>query len=162
MDIISVKRLQMLHPKLRDEAIALFGEAECALKGRAKPRITFALRSFKEQQALYDQGRTKPGPIVTNAKPGASFHNYGLAIDFALIIDGVKAVWDNKTDYDADLIPDWMEVVKVYKEHGWEWGGDWKTISDMPHLQKTFGYRWQTLLEMYNRGMKDDNDYVLI
>lgn len=162
MDIISVKRLQQLHPKLRDEAIGLFGEAECALSGRAKPRVTFSLRTFQEQQALYEQGRTKPGPIVTNAKPGSSFHNYGLAIDFALIIDGVTASWNDLKDFDGDRVADWMEVVKIFKEHGWEWGGDWKTIIDKPHLQKTFGYTWRQLLDRHNLGTVDKNGYVII
>lgn len=162
MDLISVKRLQQLHPKLRDEAIALFAEAECALSGRAKPRVTFSLRTFQEQQALYEQGRTRPGPIVTNAKPGSSFHNYGLAIDFALIIDGVSVSWDALKDYDGDRVADWMEVVKVFKAHGWEWGGDWQTITDKPHLQKTFGFTWRQLLDKHNLGTTDKNGYVII
>jgi peptidoglycan L-alanyl-D-glutamate endopeptidase CwlK len=162
MDSVSFKRLQLLHPKLRDEAIALFGDAECALKGRAKPRITFTYRTFVEQQALYDQGRTKPGPIVTNARPGASYHNYGLAIDFALIIDGMKAVWDTQSDFDQDKVPDWMEVVNIYKKAGWEWGGEWRTLKDYPHLQKTFSHKWQDLLMLHNAGKVDKDGYVLI
>lgn len=162
MDIISVRRLQQLHPKLRDEAIGLFAEAECALSGRAKPRVTFGLRTFQEQQALYEQGRSKPGPIVTNAKPGSSFHNYGLAIDFALIIDGQTASWNDLKDYDGDRVADWMEVVNIFKAHGWEWGGDWKSIIDKPHLQKTFGLTWRQLLDRHNLGTIDKNGYVII
>lgn len=41
------------------------------------------LRSFVTQEALYVQGRTKPGDIVTWARPGLSYHNYGLATDWA-------------------------------------------------------------------------------
>lgn len=161
MDAISVGRLQTLHPKLRDEAIALFKKAEDALTGKAKPRIVFALRSMAEQQAIYDQGRTKKGPIVTNAKPGASFHNWGLAIDFALIINGKEVSWDTVKDYDDDHKSDWMEVVSIFKAAGWEWGGDWKSIKDYPHLQKTFGQRWQDLLALYNDG-KVKEGYVII
>lgn len=161
MDAISLSRLQKLHPKLRDEAIRLFADAECALKGRAKPRITFGLRTMQEQQALYNQGRTTPGNIVTNAKPGASYHNWGLAIDFALIVDGKTVSWDINRDFDGDHMPDWMEVVNIFKKSGWEWGGNWTSLKDYPHLQKTFGFKWQTLLKMYGEGKVKDG-YVLI
>lgn len=161
MDAISLTRLQKLHPKLRDEAIRLFADAECKLTGRAKPRITFGLRTMAEQQALYNQGRTTPGNIVTNAKPGASFHNWGLAIDFALIIDGKTVSWDIGKDFDGDHLADWMEVVNIFKAAGWEWGGNWTSLRDYPHLQKTFGYKWQTLLGLYNQGKMKDG-YVVI
>lgn len=160
MDKISVGRLQLLHPRLRDEAISLWGDAECRLNGRAMPRVTFSLRTMKEQQALYNQGRVTPGPVVTNAKPGQSYHNWGLAIDFALILDGKTAVWDTKTDFDKDKIPDWMEVVNVFKAAGWEWGGDWTSLKDYPHLQKNFGHNWRELLALYNTGNVDTDGYV--
>lgn len=161
MDAISLTRLQKLHPKLRDEAIRLFADAECKLTGRAKPRITFGLRTMAEQQALYNQGRTTPGNIVTNAKPGASFHNWGLAIDFALIVDGKTVSWDINKDFDGDHLSDWMEFVNVFKAAGWEWGGEWRTLKDYPHLQKTFGFKWQDLLSRYTNG-KVQNGYVII
>lgn len=161
MDAISLSRLQKLHPKLRDEAIRLFADAECALKGRAKPRITFGLRTMAEQQALYNQGRTTPGNIVTNAKPGASYHNWGLAIDFALIVDGKTVSWDINKDFDGDHLSDWMEVVNIFKKAGWEWGGNWASLKDYPHLQKTFGQKWQNLLALYNSGNKDSAGYVI-
>lgn len=161
MDKISYDRLQKLHPKLRDEAIRLFADAECALKGRAKPRITFTLRTMAEQQALYDQGRTKPGSIVTNAKPGASYHNWGLAIDFALIIDGKTVSWDIAKDFDGDKLADWMEVVNVFKKAGWEWGGDWQSFKDYPHLEKRFGLHWRELLKRHTAGQMKDG-YVII
>ena len=44
-------------------------------------RLTSGVRSFQAQGELYAQGRSKPGKIVTNAKPGMSLHNYGLAAD---------------------------------------------------------------------------------
>lgn len=78
-DQISIDRIKKLHP----EAISLFQrfieEAEDTLN--ITLRITQGLRTFEEQNALYAQGRTKPGSKVTNAKAGQSFHNYGQAID---------------------------------------------------------------------------------
>lgn len=161
MDKISALRINQLHPKLRNEALAILADVENRLTGRAQMRITFGLRTFDEQAELYNLGRTKANPdgktklkplgnIVTNAKAGQSNHNYGLAVDFALIVDGKTAVWDTKTDFDNDLIPDWMEVVAVFKAHGWAWGGDWKSFKDYPHFEKTFGYGVSALLAKHN------------
>ncbi|KAA1180928.1 M15 family metallopeptidase [Paenibacillus sp. B2(2019)] len=102
--------------------------------------ITQGLRTIAEQDALYVQGRTKPGSIVTNAKGGTSYHNYGLAIDFALLLlDGKQVSWDLKRDGDGDKVADWTEVVQEAKALGFEWGGDFVSIKDAPHFQMTFG-----------------------
>lgn len=152
MDQLSLQRIQLLHPKLREEAAQIMEEvAQATSTPTSFCRITFTLRSFVEQQAIYDQGRTKPGKKVTNAKPGQSLHNYGVAIDIAWVLNGKDASWDVKKDWDGDKQADWMEVVAIFRKHGWEWGGDWRTFKDMPHFQKTFGNSWQTLLAKYNK-----------
>ena len=106
---------------------------------------------------MYAQGRTKPGSIVTNAKGGSSFHNYGLAIDFAIMYDKDKngsyevLSWDTNYDFDKDGVKDWQEVVIPFKRLHYTWGGDWKSIKDDPHLEKTFGYTWQELFAKYTK-----------
>ena len=140
MDTISLARIELLHPKLRTEAKEIYITIYNALKGRAAVRFTHTLRTIAEQDALYAQGRTKPGKKVTNAKGGQSYHNYGLAIDICLIIDDKEASWDTLKDYDGDGISDWMEAVAIFKSRGWEWGGEFKSIKDAPHFQKTFGF----------------------
>jgi len=139
MDTITLARIELLHPKLRTEAKEIYIAIYNALKGRAAVRFTHTLRTIAEQEALYALGRTKPGKKVTNAKGGSSFHNYGLAIDICLIIDGKDVSWETLKDYDGDKVADWMEVVAIFKSRGWEWGGDFKSIKDAPHFQKTFG-----------------------
>lgn len=138
MDQVTLNRIQLLHPKVREEALDIYKKICKALTGRATCRFTHTLRTFQEQDELFKQGRTKPGKIVTNAKGGQSYHNYGLAIDFCLIINGKEASWDSVTDFDADKVADWIEIVRIFKAHGWEWGGDWR-FKDLPHVQKTFG-----------------------
>jgi len=89
--------------------------------------VTQGLRTFAEQQALYDQGRTKPGPIVTNALPGSSWHNFGLAFDVAELV-GEK--------YHYPLSPAWWtHVGELGKSLGLEWGGDFHTFVDRPHFE---------------------------
>ena len=56
--------------------------------------IVQSFRSAAEQARLYAQGRTAPGPIVTHAKPGTSYHEFGLAFDVAVLKDG-KPTWPN-------------------------------------------------------------------
>lgn len=166
-DSKTLERIALLHPKLREEATEMYEEICQRLTGKAMCRFSFTLRTFAEQDALYAQGRTKPGKVVTKAKGGLSMHNYGLAIDVVLLLDrdgdGVhtEASWDTKGDYDADGVSDWMEIVQVFKEHGWEWGGDWK-FYDAPHFQKTFGKSVRELLALYNAKKVDANNYVLI
>ncbi|WP_379161398.1 M15 family metallopeptidase [Paenibacillus sp. sgz5001063] len=102
--------------------------------------ITQGLRTFAEQNALYEQGRTKPGNVVTNARGGHSNHNFGVAIDFALLTnDGRTVSWDTKLDGDRDGLADWNEVVALAKALGFAWGGDFKSIYDAPHFEMTFG-----------------------
>lgn len=162
LDDITLKRIQLLHPKLRDEAMQIYAEISSNLTGRAMCRFTFTLRTFAEQSAIYAQGRTTAGPRVTNAKAGQSYHNYGLAVDIAMIVDGKTASWDTRTDWDKDGTSDWMECVRVFKKYGWEWGGDWKSFKDLPHFQKTFGHTWSKLLLLHNSGKRDKAGYVFI
>lgn len=163
----TLERIQLLHPKLRDEALVMYDEVIASLTGSALCRFSYTLRTFAEQDGLFAQGRTKPGKVVTNAKGGQSYHNYGLAIDIVLLVDKDKngsfeaASWDAKTDFDKDGKADWMEVVQVFKRFGYEWGGDWKFL-DLPHFQKTFGKSIYELRALHTAGKVDKNGFVLI
>jgi peptidoglycan LD-endopeptidase CwlK len=95
--------------------------------------ITQGIRTIKEQDALFEHGRTLPGKIVTNARGGYSYHNFGLAFDFC-VCDIVA----------GKLIPNWYvdkrwkRVGEIGKSLGLEWGGDWTSFIDYPHFQLTF------------------------
>lgn len=134
----------------------LISKVESKLPGAAI-RIVQGLRTFEEQNKLYAQGRTLPGSRVTNSKGGQSYHNYGLAIDFALLYDKDKngtfesLSWDTLKDFDKDGEADWMEVVDIFEETGYTWGGRFSSIKDNPHFEKNFGFNWRVLLEKYNR-----------
>lgn len=167
-DKITLQRIELIHPKLRDEVKEIYDEICERLTGNAMARFTYTLRTFSEQDAIYAQGRTKPGKIVTHARGGQSFHNYGLAIDFCLIVDKnndwvyEEVNWDTKKDFDKDGTSEWREVVEVFKMYGWEWGGDWKSFKDYPHFQKTLGFTTIQLKKLYESGKVDKNNYVLI
>jgi peptidoglycan LD-endopeptidase CwlK len=101
--------------------------------------ITDDFRSIEAQNNLHGQGRTKPGNIVTYAEGGESYHNYGLAIDFALLLENGDVVWDTKRDGNGNGKADWLEVADIGKELGFSWGGDWRRFKDYPHLEMNFG-----------------------
>jgi len=165
MDTITQKRIDKLHPIVRDEVKKIIAECDAALTGKAKIRITQGLRTFDEQAQLYAVGRTKAGKKVTNAKAGQSIHNYGLAVDMCLIIDGKTASWDTAKDWDNDKIADWYECVKIFAKHGWEWGGNWKTFKDLPHFEKKKIDRATSELKVSWRALvklpKDKDGYVI-
>lgn len=159
-DYISINRVANLHPKVREDVKKCIEEAEANLASNMAIRVVQGLRTIDEQNALYAQGRTKPGPIVTKAVGGKSYHNYGLAIDFAILKDTDNngnfetLSWNTKEDFDKDGKKDWMEVVAVFKKYGWVWGGDFQSIPDAPHFEKSFGHKVSDLLALYKAGKR--------
>ncbi|MEZ0480070.1 M15 family metallopeptidase [Planococcus sp. SSTMD024] len=111
--------------------------------------ITDGFRSVEEQNEIHAQGRTRGGSVVTYAEGGESYHNYGLAIDFALRLPDGSVVWDIQRDDNGNGRPDWFEVADIAKELGFEWGGDWVRFKDYPHLQMDFGLSIRQLQEGY-------------
>lgn len=91
-------------------------------------KLVCGYRSIEEQNRLYASGRTKPGRIVTNARGGYSWHNFGLAADYAFVRDS-RISWDGP----------WNTFGRIARECGLEWGGDWKRLADRPHVQWTKG-----------------------
>lgn len=82
--------------------------------------VTCTTRTMDEQARLYAQGRTIPGHIVTNAKPGQSAHNYGLAVDIVPLVDG-KPDWAFNAAHPSLV---WAKVGRLGKLAGMDWLGD--------------------------------------
>lgn len=89
-------------------------------------------RTYAEQDAIYAQGRTKPGNRVTNAPAGSSNHNFGIAFDVG-IFDG-KKYFEGKTNAETQA---YLALRKLTKPAVLEldWGGDWRTSKDYPHYE---------------------------
>ena len=88
--------------------------------------IIRAYSTIEEQSIIYAKGRTVPGKIVTNAKPGYSWHNFGRAYDVAIVVNGA-ILWDS---------PKYAQVGAIGKALGLTWGGDFKSISgDVGHFE---------------------------
>lgn len=167
-DLISDTKIKTLHPKIRAAAIKFLNDAA---KAGIKIRVTSGLRTYEEQGKLYAQGRTQqelnnmgysyliaqPQLLkVTNAAPGYSLHNFGLALDVVEIKDG-KAVGFQK-DYPLSR---WSEIATYGKANGFSWGGDWTGFKDRPHFQNMFGKSLAQLRDLYN-GNKIKDGYVIV
>lgn len=122
VDARSEKAIATLLPQVQPMARALVQKAAAA---GINIRIISGLRTYAEQDALYAQGRTAPGSVVTNARGGYSNHNFGIAFDIG-VFEGNRYLGDS---------PKYKAVGVLGMDLGLEWGGNWKTIVDQPHYQ---------------------------
>lgn len=99
-------------------------------------RITTAFRSWDESDRLFAQGRTTPGPTISNARGGDSYHNWGLAFDAAPYENG-------KISNDTEKF---KAMGHLGQQIGLQWGGTFKALVDYPHFQYTFGLNTWDLL----------------
>lgn len=126
--MINSRKLEDLHPKVA--AMAKEFIKKCKAVG-IDLLVTSTYRDAASQQALYNQGRTTPGNIVTNAKPGQSWHNWRCALDFAPLRNG-KIDWnDTKT---------FTRCGEIAESCGFSWAGRWKgRLRELAHVQYTGG-----------------------
>jgi len=137
--MINSRSLDELIPQAKTRVEAFI--AECHANG-IDLLITSTYRDNDSQAALYAQGRTAPGNIVTNAKAGESYHNYRCAVDVVPLVNG-KAVW-NTSGEDGKL---WEKVGEIGEKNGLEWAGRWKSFKEMAHFQYTGGLNLAQLKE---------------
>jgi peptidoglycan L-alanyl-D-glutamate endopeptidase CwlK len=127
MDMISEQRLGAVHPELARRVRQL--AQKCENNGMII-RVTQGLRTWAEQGVLFDQGRTKPGPIVTKAMPGHSGHNFGYCVDICPDKNGFPT-WT--PDWDKMDVR-WKQVLLLARSCGLAEGATWRTFPDFPHL----------------------------
>ena len=111
-----------LLPEVRPMARALVQQA--ATMG-IRIKVISGFRTYEEQAALYARGRTAPGNVVTNARPGYSNHNFGIAFDIG-VFEGSSYLPES---------PKYNAVGALGIGLGLDWGGTWKSIVDAPHFQ---------------------------
>ena len=144
--------LAQLHPVFRARLQDTL--QKCRAAGLAV-YIFEGMRSIERQKELYAKGRDAAGnvidkkQVVTNAKPGSSFHNYGIAAD--LVFDGVPTT--PKIDWSWDAKWPWAQMGHIAQSCGLEWAGAWVTFPENPHVQLiTPGLKWQNFLALYTQG----------
>lgn len=114
--------------------------------------VTSTYRSFREQHDLYEQGRSTPGRVVTNAKPGESYHNVRRAFDVAILRpDTGKLDWTWLESAEAAAL--WAQLAEIGEAHGLVWGGRW-SHPDRPHFED----EWCSLCKR-NVGPRNANHF---
>lgn len=119
--MINSKEIKDLNSGVRNNFIGFINDT---ISAGYTNRINSTLRDNEFQDKLYRQGRDFPGNIVTNARGGESYHNYGYAADIEFFKNGQP-------------VKDFRELVAIGKKYGLTWGGTFKSIYDTPHWQKT-------------------------
>jgi peptidoglycan L-alanyl-D-glutamate endopeptidase CwlK len=135
------RRIEDLHPALQPLATEFV--ARCAAR-QVDVLIVCTYRDGAEQDALYAQGRTKPGAKVTNARAGQSAHNHTIngkpaarAFDAVPLLHG-KPIWEDPRDADNDWSNDfgWKVMGAVAAELGLVWyGAPGSAFREAPHFQ---------------------------
>jgi peptidoglycan L-alanyl-D-glutamate endopeptidase CwlK len=155
-------KLLTLDPAVRPHHVARI--QACYRRG-VPVRFVSGRRSVEEQAMLYEKGRAlidghwtviDPEKVVTNAIVG--WHNFGLAGDVALLVDGKTLTWKD-ADRDGDGIEDWLEVAKATEECGFfdaargEIGFYWRgKLIDPPHAERHRGLTLGTAVDRYRHG----------
>ena len=93
--------------------------------------ITSTYRDVEAQNAIYAQGRTTPGHVITNARGGDSMHQYRVAFDWVPVDLKGQPIWSDMTL--------WSKGGAIGQSVGLEWGGSWTSFIDRPHFQDTGG-----------------------
>lgn len=138
----SIPDLSLLKPRVR--ALALSLQEACEREGFSIT-ISYGFRSREEQDALYAKGRTTQGSIVTNARGGDSFHNYGVAFD-------IRPVASSPAE--RELLR--LKAGPLGEALGLTWGGRWETFKDIPHFEYTLGYT----LDDFKNGNIDETRFL--
>lgn len=148
MDFRSQKNLDTLHDSVKQPFLRFISECQ-VLAGETglEYKVICGTRTYEQQSELYELGRSKAGKIITNARPGYSFHNFGLAVDCGVFQDGVYL--DEKKPKVAEDFH--RKASAIARKHGIRWGGDFKNFKDFPHFE------WDsklTLAELRDRKAK--------
>jgi len=142
-DIVSVAKLTFVCPDIAQRWLLVRKAMWDA--HQLQIRVTDGYRNFADQWNLFCLGRKKnqrgewiienPKKVVTYARGGESFHNFGLAIDSAFMGDDPYLIKLPKKD--CEFL--WSEFGRICKENDLEWGGDWPGPKrDRPHCQRSY------------------------
>jgi len=149
LDERSIKNVSTLHLKVQN----IFSSwiAECQILAKAfnyEYKAISGNRTWDEQAKLYAQGRTAPGKIITNARPGYSNHNFGIAVDMGVFKNG-KYLDENSPDESEAFHRKAAEIAKKYNI---AWGGDWTSFKDYPHFEYKTGKTLSEMRQLISEG----------
>lgn len=149
IDERSAKNVATLHPKVQQFFRDWIAECQALAKTLGyEYKAISGNRSWEEQAKIYAQGRTLPGKIVTNAKPGYSNHNYGIAVDMGVFKNGKYLDESKPSESEAFH----RTAATIAEKYGIEWGGSWKTFKDYPHFEYKTGKSISQMRQLVTEG----------
>lgn len=154
IDLRSEANIKTLDPKCQERFRKWLKDAkEIANDYECDYIVISGNRTWKEQDALYEQGRTKPGNRVTNARGGQSNHNFGIAVDCGVFENG-HYLDDEDSVYGNPALANEVHkaVARDIKDYGFEWGGNWKSIKDYPHFEVSTGLSLSQKRNLYTKN----------
>lgn len=119
----SLARLSLVHPELRRRIVQLD-----ALIPSISLQVTQGLRTWAIQNQLWQQGRTLPGDVVTDAPAGYSAHNFGYAVDLV-----PEDIMPGQPDWNLTH-PAWQKLLAAGPQCNLAEGAKWRTFPDNPHF----------------------------
>ena len=146
------EKIKTLHPEIRNATSSMLTNLK---KDNVNVEISLATRTYEEQDRLYSKGRNEKGEIideskvVTYAKGGQSYHNFGLAFDVEVYNENGTKNWNKQSEA-------WQKVINEGKKQGFLAGAEWNDFPDLPHFENSFGNTQSALrYNIQNNKMKD-------
>ena len=135
--------------KLFPPFAAILSCFEDNLRHQGLPFYLFeGFRSWDRQEWLYASGRTRPGRIVTNARPGRSWHAYGLAADY--VLDGMVMKPGIQWSWEIRGHPEWRRMAQLAVGLGLEAAYFWEKFPECPHVQYPCGLTIGQAMTLYD------------
>lgn len=139
----------IVNKKLADEVMEIFYELYKAKYPLTSVRL---VDDYEGDDTLSTQANNTSAfnyRLVAGSK-ARSLHSYGTAIDINPKLNpyikdgrvspkGGEEYADRSRDFPGKIDHDDL-VYKLFTGHGWEWGGDWKSVKDYQHFSKDLGY----------------------
>lgn len=144
----------MLVPTQRAARKFVAACSSAGLSAGLSVRLISGTRTFAEQDALYAQGRSRPGDKVTNARGGWSNHNYGIAWDVGIFTSAgayIDELARRQRMPAASVTAEYQKLGPVGKSLGLFWGGDWAK-PDRPHYQMLDNDRLGAIRDKFLHG----------
>lgn len=137
----------VVHESIAQDVIDIFSEL---FKAQYKIECMLLVDKFgadDDRSCLRNNSASFNFRFMTNSKTKISYHGYGRAIDinpfYNPYVKGESIVPAGSEAYAYDRGPhmpyclyDGDLAVKLFKKHGFTWGGDWHSLKDYMHFEK--------------------------
>lgn len=143
LDTPTKERLKLLYPDFAQHVVNVYSYIFDTYG--LTMRCMQGLRTYEEQDQAYAIGRTEPGKIITNAKGGYGYHNFGLAADSCFLGNDPFLVKHSLRD------KIWGDFGNKCVFETMVWGGNFD-IKDLDHCEMSYTFRLSELRSLYEEG----------